>query len=106
MDLNKWIEEIKSKGMVIAELGRLKVRRLSLEKKISKFHARIGERVDYLNKLGRSLDDDDILKGLIQEIRNIEKEMDEIDAKIEALRKEEDTCQESQQEEEGGDSSD
>ncbi|WP_068549077.1 hypothetical protein [Thermosulfidibacter takaii] len=88
MDLSKWIEEVKEKGFILAELGKLTAKRASLSRKVSKFHCRIGERVDYLDKMGRSFDDDDILKGLIQELRNLEKEIEEIEQKIEALKKE------------------
>ena len=88
MDLNKWIEEVKEKSFILAELGKLKAKRAGLSRKIGKFHCRIGERVDYLDRMGRSLDEDDILKGLIQELRNVEKEIEEIEAKIEVLKKE------------------
>ena len=99
MELNRWLEEIKQKGNILIEMGKLRVRKASLERKISKFYCRLGERVDYLDKIGKSLDGDEILKGLIEEIRAIEKEIEEIDKKLAALG-------EQQLEEEGGDSGD
>ncbi len=99
MEMNKWLEEIKQKGTALVEMGRLKVKKVGLEKRIEKLHCRIGERIDYLERLGRSFDEDEIVKGLISEIRNVEKEIEEIDAKISALKQH-------QEETTGGDSSD
>ncbi len=94
MDLNRWVEEIKQKGTILVEMGKLRVRKVNLERRISKIHCRIGERVDYLSRLGRDLNDDEVLKGLIQEIRNVEKEIEELDEKLSALRREQEASQE------------
>lgn len=104
MELNRWIEEVKQKSTVLVEMGKLRIRKVNLEKRISKLHCRIGERIDYLNKIGKSFEDDEIVKGLLTEIRNIEKEIEEIDTKMEALKKERE--REEKEEKEGGCSGD
>ncbi len=104
MELNRWIEEVKQKSTVLLEMGKLRIRKVNLEKRISKLHCRIGERIDYLNKIGKSFEDDEIVKGLLTEIRNIEKEIEEIDTKMEALKKEKE--REEKEEKEGGCSGD
>ncbi len=86
MELKRWLEEIKEKGNLALEFGKLRVKKATLERRISKFHCRLGERVDYLFKLEKNVMEDDIVKGFIEEIRNIEKEIEEIEKKMELLK--------------------
>lgn len=88
MDLKKWLDEIKGKGNVAIEIGKLRVKKTTLERKIAKLHCRLGERVDYLFKVEKDVMEDDIVKGFIDEIRSIEKEIEEIEKKMELLKAE------------------
>ncbi len=101
MEFKKWLEEIKEKGNIALELGKLRVRKTTLERRISKFHCRLGERVDYLMKLDKNIMEDDIVKGFIEEIRSIEKEIEEIEKKMELLKKEKEKEEAEAQKEEG-----
>jgi hypothetical protein len=59
----------------------------ALEKKISRFHTKLGERVEYVLGLEKgNLEEDDVVKGFLQEIGDIRKEIEELERKIEALK--------------------
>jgi len=86
-------------------LGKLSVRKVNLERKISKLQCRLGERVYYLFKIDKNVMEDDIVKGFIDEIKNIEKEIEEVERKIEALKKAEKEMAQAQEEESRGEES-
>ena len=87
MDLKKWLETVKEKGNVAFEIGKLNIKKVNLERRISKLQCRLGERVYYLFKLDKNVMEDDIVKGFVEEIKFIENEIEEIGRKIEALKK-------------------
>ncbi len=88
MEFNKWLEELKEKSGRLVQVGKKGLKKMGLERRISKLHCRLGERIDYLERIGRSFDEDEIVRGFIEEIRAIEREMEALE------------------EEEGGDTSD
>ncbi len=100
-ELEAWVAKVKEKGTAAVEIARLKLKRSGLEKKISRLHTRLGERVEYLVDLGREkIEEDEVIKGFLQEIKDLREEMKEIDVKVEALRKAEPGAEEQAQEEE------
>ena len=87
-ELETWVARVKEKGSAAVEIARLKLKRSGLEKKVSRLHTRLGERVEYLVDLGRDkIEEDEVIKGFLQEIKDLREEMKEIDAKVEALKK-------------------
>ncbi len=86
-DLESWVTKVKERGTSALETTRLKLRKGGLEKKISRLHTRLGERVEYLLDLDRDrVEEDEVVKGFLQEIKSIRDEIREVEAKIEALR--------------------
>ncbi len=86
-ELGDWVGKIRGKGTATVEIARLKLKLSSLEKKISRFHTKLGERVEYVLGLGEgNLEEDDVVKGFLQEIGDVRKEMEELQGKIEALK--------------------
>ena len=86
-DLENWVNKVKEKGSAAVEIARLKLKKNGLEKKITRLHTRLGERVEYLTDLGRDkIVEDEVVKGFLQEIKDLRKEIKEIDTKIEALK--------------------
>ncbi len=87
-ELETWVNKVKEKGTAAVEIAKLKLKKNGLEKKISRLHTRLGERVEYLADLGRDkIEEDEVVKGFLQEIKDLRGEMKEIDAKVEALKK-------------------
>ncbi len=86
-DLEDWVNKVKERGEVALELARLRLKKASLERKISKIHTRLGERVEYLLGLGRERwEEDEVIKGFLQEIQDLRREIQESDEKAEALK--------------------
>jgi|GEM_PF-4452960 hypothetical protein len=86
-ELGDWVAKIKERGTGAVETARLKLKQSSLEKKISRFHTKLGERVEYVLGLEKgNLEEDDVVKGFLQEIGDIRKEIEELERKIEALK--------------------
>jgi len=87
-EMESWVNRVKEKGTAAVEIARLKLTRSGLEKKVSRLHTRLGERVEYLVDLGKDkIEEDEVVKGFLQEIKDLREEMKEIEAKVEALRK-------------------
>ena len=86
-DLEGWVSKVKGKGSMALELARLRLSKASLERKASKIHARLGERVEYLLDLGRGpLEEDEVMKGFMQELQDLRKEIKEAQEKMDALK--------------------
>jgi len=45
-DLENWVNKVKEKGSAAVEIARLKLKKNGLEKKITRLHTRLGERVE------------------------------------------------------------
>jgi len=89
-DLEGWVAKVKEKGTVAFETTHLKLKKSGLEKKISRLHTRLGERVEYLLDLGRErVEEDEVVKGFLQEIKGLRDEIREIETKVEALKRKE-----------------
>ena len=86
-DLESWVNKVKERGAVALELARLRLSKASLERKASRIHTRLGERVEYLLGLGKErLEEDEVIKGFMQELQDIRKEIKEIQEKMDALK--------------------
>ncbi len=86
-DLESWVSKVKGKGSVALELARLRLSKASLERKASRIHTRLGERVEYLLDLGREpLEEDEVMKGFMQELQDLRKEIKEAQEKMDALK--------------------
>ncbi|GEM_PF-1443863 len=86
-DLEAWVARVKERGASALEITRLKLRKSGLEKGISRLHTRLGERIEYLLDLGREhVEEDEVVKGFLQEIRDVRREIREIEEKMEALK--------------------
>jgi len=86
-DLEGWVNKVRGKGSVALELARLRLSKASLERKASRIHTRLGERVEYLLDLGKErLEEDEVVKGFMQELQDLRKEIKEAQEKMDALK--------------------
>ncbi len=84
--IEKAIQKIAEKGKIAASIAQLNFEKITIERKIGKLHSRLGERIDYLFKTGEDIKEDEIVKGIIEEIRKLETRIDEIDKKLKELK--------------------
>ncbi len=87
MDAGDLLKKVKKGSEAAAEIVKLKVKQASLERRISKLHTYLGERVDYLFSINKEeIEKDEVVKGFIEEIGDVRKEIEEISAKIEQIK--------------------
>ncbi|MGB9668053.1 MAG: hypothetical protein ACPLSJ_00310 [Thermosulfidibacteraceae bacterium] len=84
--IEKTIQKIAEKGKIAANIAQLNFEKLSIERKIGKLHSRLGERINYLFKTGEDIKEDEIVKGIIEEIRSLETKMSKVESKIKELK--------------------
>lgn len=84
--IEKAIQKIAEKGKIAASIAQLNFEKITIERKIGKLHSRLGERIDYLFKSGEDIKEDEIVKGIIEEIRKLEARIDEIENKLKELK--------------------
>jgi len=83
------VTKIKDKGSKTISIIKLQLKKNSLKKDVSKMHTRIGERVDYLLQIGKEkIEEDEVIKGFIQEIKNLRNQVEDIKSEIEKLKEE------------------
>ena len=101
MDAGDLLKKVKKGSEAAAEIVKLKVKQSSLERRITKLHTYLGERVDYLFSIEKSdIGEDEVVKGFIEEIKDVRNELNEISAKIEQIKAEVKEGDESKEEEE------
>ncbi len=101
MDAGDLLKKVKKGSEAAAEIVKLKVKQSSLERRITKLHTYLGERVDYLFSIEKSdIGEDEVVKGFIEEIKDVRNELNEISAKIEQIKSELKEGDESKEEEE------
>ena len=89
MDAGDLLKKVKKGSEAAAEIVKLKVKHASLERRVSKLHTYLGERVDYLFSIEKTeIENDEVVKGFIEEIRDVRNEINEINAKIEQIKSE------------------
>ncbi len=87
MDAGDLLKKVKKGSEAAAEIVKLKVKQASLERRVTKLHTYLGERVDYLFSIDKTeIEKDEVVKGFIEEINDVRKEIDEINAKIEQIK--------------------
>lgn len=85
-EVEKLVQKLAKKGKIAANIAQLNFEKLTLERKIAKLHSKLGERIDTLFKDNKDLKEDDIVQGIIEEIRKLEAKIDEIKAAINELK--------------------
>ncbi len=106
MDAGDLLKKVKKGSEAATEIIKLKVKQSSLERRVTKLHTYLGERVDYLFSIEKNdIADDEVVKGFIEEINDVRNELNEISARIEQIKSEVKEGDESKEEEEPEDGS-
>ena len=89
MDAGDLLKKVKKGSEAAADIVKLKIKQASLDRRLTKLHTYLGERVDYLFSIEKAeIEKDEVVKGFIEEINDVRKETEEISAKIEQIKAE------------------